>query len=130
MTLERHTPNKFFTVQIPVDYHPLDECEYGQVFEKYMDELVSGDDVTKKVLLEAMGLVISNIPGYLTKKCILMVGAKDCGKTQIKKLLTELIGIRYTSSMDLDKMNNSQFSGGGWTLVLPLEWRRVCRGTS
>lgn len=109
MTLERHTPNKFFTVQIPVDYHPLDECEYGQVFEKYMDELVSGDDVTKKVLLEAMGLVISNIPGYLTKKCILMVGAKDCGKTQIKKLLTELIGIRYTSSMDLDKMNNSQF---------------------
>ena len=109
MELELHTPDKFFTVQIPVCYKPLDECDYGSVFEKYMDELVSGDDVTKKVLLEAMGLVISNIPGHLTKKCILMVGAKDCGKTQIKKLLTELIGIKYTSSMDLDKMNNSQF---------------------
>ena len=109
MELEPHTPDKFFTVQIPVNYKPLSECTYGNVFEKYMNELVSGDEITKKVLLEAMGLVISNIPGYRTKKCILMVGAKDCGKTQIKKLLTELIGIKYTSSMDLDKMNNSQF---------------------
>lgn len=109
MELEEHTPEKFFTVQIPVNYKPLDDCEKGMIFDKYLDELVSGDNDTKKVILEAMGLVISNIPGYLTKKCILMVGPKDCGKTQIKKLLTELIGIRYTSSMDLDKMNNSQF---------------------
>ena len=109
MELHPHTPDMFFTVQIPVCYKPLDDCEFGNVFEKYIDELVSGDMVTKKVLLEAMGLVISNIPGYLTKKCILMVGAKDCGKTQIKKLLTELIGIKYTSSMDLDKMNDSRF---------------------
>ena len=109
MKLESHTPEMFFTVQIPVEYKPLDECEYGSVFEKYMNDLVSNDMVTKKVLLEAMGLVISNIPGYLTKKCILMIGAKDCGKTQIKKLLTELIGIRFTSSMDLDKMTDSRF---------------------
>ena len=109
MEMEEHTPDLFFTVQIPVEYKSLDECEYGKVFEKYMDELTSGDKVMKKAILEAMGLVMSNIPGYLTKKCILMIGAKDCGKTQIKKLLTELIGIRYTSSMDLDKMNDSRF---------------------
>lgn len=110
MELEEHTPDKFFTVQIPVDYKPLDECVRGEVFERYLDELVSGDSLTKKVILEAMGLVISNIPGYFTKKCILMVGPKDCGKTQIKKLLTELIGIRYTSSMELDKMNKNNFA--------------------
>lgn len=110
MEMEPHTPDKMFTIQIPVDYKPLDECERGEVFEKYMDELVSGDMVTKKVLLEAMGLVMSNIPGHKTKKCILMVGAKDCGKTQIKKLLTELIGIKYTSSLDLDKMTNNNFA--------------------
>ena len=109
MEIIEHTPDKFFTVQIPVDYTPLEECRNNGVFDKYLDDLLSGDEDTKKVVLEAMGLVISNIPGYLTKKCILMIGPKDCGKTQIKKLLTELIGIRYTSSMDLDKMNNSQF---------------------
>lgn len=110
MEMEEHTPEKMFTIQIPVNYKPLDECERGEVFEKYMNDLVSGDKVTKKVLLEAMGLVISNIPAHKTKKCILMVGAKDCGKTQIKKLLTELIGIKYTSSLDLDKMTNNNFA--------------------
>src|SRR5699024_6513555 len=109
MEIEEHTPDKFFSVQIPVDYVPLENCKKGVVFDKYINELVDGDEDTKNVILEAMGLVISNIPGYLTKKCILMIGPKDCGKTQIKKLLTDLIGIRYTSSMDLDKMNNSQF---------------------
>lgn len=109
MQIEPHTPDKMFTVQIPVDYKPLDECVYGSVFETYMDFLIDGDNIMKNVLLECMGLAISNTPGYVTKKCILMIGAKDCGKTQIKKLLTELIGIKYTSSMDLDKMNDSRF---------------------
>lgn len=109
MEMEPHTPDKFFSVQLPVDYVALDNCERGVVFEKYLNELCSGDSVVKKVILESMGLALSNIPGYLTKKCILMIGPKDCGKTQIKKLLTELIGIEYTSSMDLDKMNDSRF---------------------
>lgn len=109
MKIETHSPNEFFTVQLPLNYVPLEDCTYGNVFEKYLDELCSSDEVTKKVILECMGLALSNIPGYLTKKCILMIGPKDCGKTQIKKLLTELIGIEYTSSMDLDKMNDSRF---------------------
>lgn len=109
MTLEKHSPLMFFSVQLPVDYVPLDECSRGNVFEKYLNDLCSGDEVVKKVILESMGLALSNIPGYLTKKCILMIGEKDCGKTQVKKLLTELIGIEYTSSMDLDKMNDSRF---------------------
>ena len=109
MEIVEHSPHMFFTVQLPLNYVPLEDCTYGNVFEKYLDELCSRDEVTKKVILESMGLALSNIPGYLTKKCILMIGPKDCGKTQIKKLLTELIGIEYTSSMDLDKMNDSRF---------------------
>lgn len=109
MQIVEHSPHMFFTVQLPVNYVPLENCNYGSVFEKYLDELCSSDEVTKNVILECMGLALSNIPGYLTKKCILMIGPKDCGKTQIKKLLTELIGIEYTSSMDLDKMNDSRF---------------------
>lgn len=109
LEIEPHTPDMMFTIQIPVDYKPLDECEYGEVFEDYMNFLVGNDVIMKNVLLECMGLVISNIPGFITKKCVLMVGAKDCGKTQIKKLLTELIGIQYVSSMELEKMNDSRF---------------------
>lgn len=110
MKMIDHTPHMMFTVQIPVNYVPLEDCKYGKVFEKYMNDLVSGDDVMKQSLLEAMGLVLSNIPGYFTKKSILMIGSKDCGKTQIKKLLTELIGIRYASSIELSKMNGNNFA--------------------
>lgn len=109
MELVEHSPYMFFTVQLPVNYVPLKDCKRGVVFDKYLDDLCSGDAIVKNVILESMGLALSNIPGYLTKKCILMIGEKDCGKTQIKKLLTELIGIEYTSSMDLDKMNDSRF---------------------
>lgn len=109
MTLSEHRPDKMFTIQIPINYVPLDECEKGVVFERYLDELVDNDCIMKECLLEAMGLAISNIPGYLTKKSILMIGPKDCGKTQIKKLLTQLIGVKYTSSIELSKMNDSRF---------------------
>lgn len=109
LELESHTPDKFYTIQIPVCYKDLDMCEYGNVFEKYLNELVDNDNIMRQCLLESMGLALSNIPGYLTKKCILMIGPKDCGKTQIKKLLAELIGIKYCSSMELAKMNDSRF---------------------
>lgn len=110
MELESHTPDKFFTVQIPVCYKRLDECKRGTLFDKYLDELVDNDNVMKECLLEAMGLALSNIPGYLTKKAILMIGPKDCGKTQIKKLLTLLLGIKYTSSIELSKMSTNNFA--------------------
>lgn len=110
MELEEHTPDKFFTVQIPVEYKPLGECEYGKTFEEYMEMLCDGDEIMYNTLLELMGLCISNIPGYMTKKCILMYGKKDTGKTQIKKLLTKLIGIEYTSSIELSKISSNNFA--------------------
>lgn len=109
MEMSEHTPDKIFTIQIPINYVPLEDCEIGVVFEKYLNELVSDDEKMRECLLEAMGLAISNIPGYLTKKAILMIGPRDCGKTQIKKLLTQLIGVKYTSSIELSKMNDSRF---------------------
>ena len=109
MELSPHTPDKMFTIQIPINYVPIEKCAKGEVFEKYLGELVDDDEIMKECLLEAMGLAMSNIPGYLTKKSILMIGPKDCGKTQIKKLLTCLIGVKYTSSIELSKMNDSRF---------------------
>lgn len=111
MKLEEHTPNKIFSIQIPFDYKSLDSCTYGATFEHYMNDLCDGDDIMKNLLLECMGLAISNIPGYRVKKCLLMVGEKDSGKTQIKKLLTKLIGTEYCSSSELSSMSSSNKFG-------------------
>lgn len=111
MEIEDHNPTKIFSIQIPYDYKSLDYCTYGNVFEKYLNDLCDGDDIMKNLLLECMGLAISNIPGYRVKKCLLMVGEKDSGKTQIKKLLTKLIGTEYCSSSELSSMSSSNKFG-------------------
>ena len=106
MKVENHNSKETFSIQIPYEYKPLKECKKGVNFERYMDELCDGDDIMKNLLLECMGLAISNIPGYRVKKCLLMVGEKDSGKTQIKKLLTKLIGTEYCSSSELSSMSS------------------------
>ena len=111
MVLDEHTPDNIFSIQIPFNYKSLDECTYGKYFEHYMNDLCDGDDIMKNLLLECMGLAISNIPGYRVKKCLLMVGEKDSGKTQIKKLLTKLIGTEYCSSSELSSMSSSNKFG-------------------
>lgn len=108
MEIEDHNPVDTFSIQIPFEYKPLDDCVYGENFEHYMNDLCDGDDIMKDLLLECMGLAISNIPGYRVKKCLLMVGEKDSGKTQIKKLLTKLIGTEYCSSSELSSMSSSR----------------------
>lgn len=107
MELEKFDPKKIFSIQIPFNYKSFDSCVYGNNFEHYMNDLCDGDDVMKNLLLECMGLAISNIHGYRVKKCLLMVGEKDSGKTQIKKLLTKLIGTEYCSSSELSSMSSS-----------------------
>ncbi len=108
MEVEEHNPENNFSIQIPFNYKSLNECKRGEVFERYMNDLCNGDNVMKDLLLECMGLAISNIPGYRVKKCLLMVGEKDSGKTQIKKLLTKLIGTEYCSSSELSSMSSSR----------------------
>ena len=35
MELSPHTPDKMFTIQIPINYVPIEKCTKGEVFEKY-----------------------------------------------------------------------------------------------
>lgn len=108
MQMEKHNPRVLSTIQIPVDYLPLKYCDKGLNFESYIDYLADGDDCVKNILLQCMGLVISNVYGYRTKKSLFLIGKHNTGKTQIKELLVKLIGIENVSSVDLERLN-SQF---------------------
>lgn len=106
MTLTPHNPKYKTTIQIPFAFESdINKCVNNGVFDKYLDFLTSGNADTKQLLLEAVGLCLSNVYGYRTKKTLFMCGAGNSGKSQLKALITELIGNRYVAPITLERLN-------------------------
>ena len=106
MELIPHSPDILSTIQIPAKYKEIEECEdSATVFESYMMNLVDGNVESYMMLMEIMGLIMSNIPCSKTKKSLMLCGAGDTGKSQLKRLVEELIGENNVSTIDLKQLN-------------------------
>lgn len=103
MELKPHTPDEYFTIQLPLEYDP--EAVESPVFDKYLEDLTEGDINKKNLILELMGIALSNIDcNEKLKAGVFMVGKGDSGKSQIKLLLSKLLGEKNCSSIDLTKL--------------------------
>ena len=85
-----HTPTVYSTIQIPCDW--TGKLEPTPVFDAYMRTLTNGDKAVEQLLLEFMGVCISNIKGWRMKKALFLVGDGDTGKSQLKSLVERLLG--------------------------------------
>lgn len=104
--LTPHTPDVLSTIRIPCRYDDSLTLEKdAPIFSKFLDELVNEDDCDKSFLLEFMGAVISNVPGYKFKKCAMLVGPGNTGKSQFRQLLICLIGEPNNQAIELSKLN-------------------------
>lgn len=102
MELLPHSPEIYSTIQIPSSWAGnVDNCP---VFETYLETLTKGDKDVKQLLLEYMGLVLSNIPGYTTKSALFLVGKGDTGKSKYLEMLARLIGAENYAETDLSKI--------------------------
>ena len=99
MALLPHSPDILSTVQIPCDW--IDKEPETPVFDVYMHKLTSGNNEVKQLLLEFMGVALSNVPGCRMKKALFLFGPGNTGKSQLRILLTRLLGDRLCSSADL-----------------------------
>lgn len=102
MELLPHAPEYMSTIQIPSKW--VDTESKTPVFDKYMDTLTNGDKALQKLLLQYMGVCLSNIPGYLLKKFLIMYGEGNTGKSQLKRLLEMLLGSKNCCPIGLDKL--------------------------
>ena len=90
MYLLPHNPDYRSTIQIP--------CEWTEnpvptpVFDKFMSDLTEGRKDIEKLLLQFMGVCLSNIKGWRLKKALFLVGKGDTGKSQLKSLTEKLLG--------------------------------------
>lgn len=110
LKLSPHSKDALCTVQMPVEWngifveHP--ELAQSPIFDKYLNTLTDGysekdkNDI-KTVLLEVIGVVLSNIPGYKFKKALLVYGKGNTGKTQIRNLAISLVGERNSAVVEL-----------------------------
>ena len=99
MEFTHHSPEHLSTIQINADWS--EETINTPVFDMYLDTLTDGDEELKKLLLQVIGLCISNVKGFRTKKCLFLVGDGNTGKTRIKLLVENIVGEEYCSSIDL-----------------------------
>lgn len=102
MTLLPHSPEIYSTIQIPCSW--TGTSGESPVFDTYLETLTNGDKDTQRLLLEYMGLVISNIPGYVAKSGLFLTGAGDTGKSKYLELLARLIGVDNYSETDLSRI--------------------------
>ena len=58
----------------------------------------------EQLLLEFMGVCISNIKGWRMKKALFLVGAGDTGKSQLKSLVERLLGKGNFIGIDLKEI--------------------------
>ena len=97
-----HTPDVYSTIQIPCNWTGV--AEPTPVFDAYMRTLTNGDDAIRQLLLEFIGVCVSNIKGWRMKKALFLVGDGDTGKSQLKSLVERLLGKGNFIGIDLKEI--------------------------
>lgn len=94
-----HSPEVLSTIQIPCEW--TGASSPTPVFDRYIHTLTNGDKAIEQLLLEFIGVCISNIKGHRMKKALFMVGDGDTGKSQLKSLVEKLLGKGNFIGIDL-----------------------------
>ena len=78
--------------------------EDAPIFSAFLDELTIGDNIDRTFLLEYIGAILSNVPGYRFKKLLILHGPGNTGKSQLRNLVEWLIGPQNHHSIDLTRL--------------------------
>ena len=108
-----HTPNAYSTIQLDANFYPNKKysLEDAPVFKNYLETLTEGNQDKQQLILEYMGACLSNVPGYRFKSALFLVGKGDSGKSQIIKLLCELLGQSNYATVSFPELDDRFQSG-------------------
>lgn len=104
MRLLPHSPKYYSTIQIPCNWS--NEATQTPIFDRFTSTLLNNDKDIKRLLLQFIGVCLSNIKGYRMKKALFMVGSGDTGKSQLKSLTEKLLGKGNYCGIDLKELES------------------------
>lgn len=105
-----HNPDLLSTIQLDCNYCP--DAKNMPVFEKYLNDLCTDttgiiDDSKKQLLQEWTGLLLSNIPVFKVKQCLILFSPLgNTGKSQYTSLLAGFFDSKFISTVPLDKLGD------------------------
>lgn len=102
LKLLSHDPEVLSTIQIPCEWKGCSAPT--PVFDNYLSTLTDGNEEVQKLLLEFIGVCISNVKGCRMKKALFLVGDGDTGKSQLKSLVELLLGRGNFIGIDLKEI--------------------------
>ncbi len=100
--LREHDESVLSTIQLPSVWRGKETAT--PVFDSYLDTLCNGDKEVENLILEFMGVALSNIKGWRLKKALFLVGDGDTGKSQLKSLCEKLLGKGNYVGIDLSEI--------------------------
>ena len=102
--LTPHDAKHLSTIQYDLDFKPLSECHNGGVFDRFITYHLGGDMEQVQLILEFFGVALSNIDASRMKKALFVIGDGNTGKSQLKNLLTRLIGSQNCAPLELSDL--------------------------
>lgn len=109
LALTEHNPDILSTIQIPCKW--TGQAEPTPVFDNYLMTLTDNNKEDARLILEFMGVCISNVKGHRMKKSLWLVGDGDSGKSQILNLIQRILGVKNVASIDLKDLEGRWGTG-------------------
>lgn len=97
-----HSPGIYSTIQIPCEW--TGQPSPTPIFDRYLHTLTNGNQAVAQLLLEFIGVCLSNLKGWRLKKALFLVGEGDTGKSQLKSLVERLLGKGNFIGIDLKEI--------------------------
>lgn len=97
-----HSPNILSTIQLPCAWNGYEELT--PIFDSFLNDLTDGNREVQELILEFIGVCLSNVKGWRMKKALFMVGPGDTGKSQLKSLTEMLLGKGNFVAIDLSEI--------------------------
>lgn len=117
METEPHAPRYYSTVQLHADW--TEKPEETPVFNAFLSRLCGADPEKERLLKQFMGLILTNVPGWRTKKALFLVGAGNTGKSVLRRLIEQILGPENFVNADLYTLEEDKFAAA------ELEGRRL-----
>lgn len=114
MKLRTHEREDYSTVQLNADW--TGENEPTPVFSAFLRRLCGGDKEKTRLLMQYLGLCLTNTAGWRIKKALFLYGDGNTGKSVLRGFIERLLGPDNYTNMDLqtleeDKFASAQLSG-------------------
>lgn len=104
MVLLPHTPDLLSTIQIPCDW--TNTPTETPVFDSFLENLLPNED-ERRLLVEFIGVALSNVRGSIAKSALFLYGVSNSGKSRLFTLLSRILGAENTASVQLQDLEKN-----------------------